>query len=133
MKKRKWMDADAVGRRDALREALFDDHLGPIVEAAESAAVDVPQLSRIRLPGYSLQIDRLVAISRKISDNVTPYAHALIRMGLALDFVAQLDAAIDELELETATIRASRRNPNRMFRTPVRLGHSQASTRSQCP
>lgn len=89
-----------------LRRRLFEDHLTPITRIARAELADHPEMIAFRMPRGSTPVELLVAAARGVARVARPHAAVFIAAGLAEDFVARLEEAIDEL-LEALLTRAS--------------------------
>lgn len=96
----------ATGRLHQLRRRLFEDHLTPITRIARAELADHPEMIAFRMPRMSTPVELLVAEARGVARVAGPHAAVFIAAGLAEDFVARLEEAIDEL-LEALLTRAS--------------------------
>ena len=89
----------AVDRRlGNLRRVLREQHLRPIAKVAKAALGDVPAIDRAtRMPSTHTTTTKLIAEAAAFHEAIAPYADILIRKGRPTDFLAQLDAAAEDL------------------------------------
>ena len=86
--------------RDAIRR-LREHELHLIVAIAQahaSSGAEFSVLEAVRLPRYRMPVVFLVAHSRAIRNIVHPFEGQFIQWGCSPGFIAELDAAIDEVE-----------------------------------
>ena len=86
-------------RQRTLRRLLREQHLRPIAEVANAALRDLPGIDKAtRVPAAQLPTTKLLAAAAAFREAATPYEQVFVQHGLSADFLAQLDAAIEELQ-----------------------------------
>jgi hypothetical protein len=92
-----------TARRRTLRRALRDQHLVPIARIANATLRGSPGIDRAtRVPAPQLPTTKLLAEAAAFRDAATPYEDTFVRQGMAADFLARLDAAMEGLRQSQA-------------------------------
>ena len=85
-------------RQRVLRRVLRQQHLRPIAQIAKAVLRYGPGLDRAtRMPSAHMTTTQLLAEARAIRVAAAPYEATFVHHGRAVDFLARLDAAIDDL------------------------------------
>jgi hypothetical protein len=85
-------------RTKSLRNTLRELHLRPISKIAKASLRDAPGIERaLKMPAPQLSTTQLVAEANGMRDAVAQYSPAFIKNGRPEDFIAKLNAAIEEL------------------------------------
>ncbi|MEO7086269.1 MAG: hypothetical protein ABI442_11200 [Gemmatimonadaceae bacterium] len=81
-----------------LRTTLRSLHMSAIVRVAHALRGKVPGTGVFKLPSHNMSSDSLVRAAEAMSVTVAPYGGVFAEHGLPADFIAQLDAAAEELK-----------------------------------
>lgn len=84
-------------RYHALRRAVMNDHIAPIVAIARSALVNAPELQVFRMPRGNPSVMKLAAAAGGLAQAASEHAGTLIAAGLPADFAARLDDAVEAM------------------------------------
>ncbi len=85
-------------RQKSLRRALREQHLSPIAAIAKATLSDAPGIEKaLNLPPANISTARLIAEAQGIRVAIVQYEPVFVRNGRPADFLAQLDARIEEL------------------------------------
>ena len=85
-------------RQKRLRTQLRELHLRPISTIARAVLNDAPAIDRaLRMPAPQLSTTKLIAEAMAMRDTIAPHEAVLVSNGRGADFLARLDAAIEEL------------------------------------
>ena len=87
-----------TARQRTLRRALREQHLVPIARIANATLRGSPGIDRAtRVPKPQLPTTKLLAEAAAFREAATPYEETFVHKGMAADFLARLDAAMDGL------------------------------------
>ena len=85
-------------RQRTLRQQLREQHLLPIARIANAMLRGSPGIDKAtRMPSAKLKTTRLLAEAVAFREAAAPYEETFVRQGLAADFLALLDTAIEDL------------------------------------
>jgi hypothetical protein len=85
-------------RQKRLRAVLRELHLRPLSKVAKASLSEAPGIDKaLVMPAPQLSSTKLIAEAQGMRDAVVPYQPVFVRSGRPENFVAQLDAAIEEL------------------------------------
>lgn len=85
-------------RQQALRRALREQHLIPIAAIAKATLSDAPGIEKaLKLPAGNLSTTALIAEAQGIRVAIAQFEPVFVRNGRPADFLARLDAQIEEL------------------------------------
>jgi hypothetical protein len=87
----------ATVAQHTLRVALRTRHMLPIARVARTQLQTIPDYSKLKLPNIRINSEKLVADARAMGEVAQEHEAVFVSMGLAPDFVAQLNAAATEL------------------------------------
>ena len=93
----------ATQKVKALKNGLRFDHMRPIAEIAQRKLASVPEFKALALPPVQTATTRLITAAQAMANAAQPYAQTFIGLGLSPDFIAQLQAAVNELAQTLAT------------------------------
>jgi hypothetical protein len=94
--------------KDTKREALLRDHLAPIARVARLESVNFPALAALRMPRGAPGTGKLLAHAAGMADVAKDHTDVFVAAGLRPTFIADLNAAIDDI-LTTLTARTEKR------------------------
>jgi hypothetical protein len=87
-----------VRREDGLIKMLRELHLAPIAKIARATLDDAPGIEKaLKMPDYYLAPLQLLAEARAMRNEAARYEQHFVESGRPVDFLAQLDGAIDAL------------------------------------
>ena len=95
--------AGATARQKSLRTVLRVNHMKPVAEVAKQLLRDVPEFRSLTMPRERLGATRLIVTATAMARAAEPYAALFTEVGLPDDFLAQLLAAADAVQLSIAT------------------------------
>ena len=93
----------ATQKLNALKTGLRFDQMRPIAEIAKRKLASVPEFKALSLPAGKVSTTRLVTAAQAMANAAAPYAHTFIELGLAPDFIARMQSAVDELSQTLAS------------------------------
>lgn len=114
-------------RYQALRRALVQDHIEPIVVVARSVLVAEPGVEVFTMLRGNPPVALLVARAHGLAGAIKPLAPAFIAAGLPDDFIAQLNRAADAVDA-SYMVRRARRCSSQAATTGIQLGLGDART-----
>lgn len=88
---------DDTRRQATLRRILRQKHLAPVSRIAKALLTEPEVRKALAMPDGGLSSMRLVAEATGFRNSATPYERLFVENGRPADFLAQLDAAIENL------------------------------------
>lgn len=89
-------------RQETLVKQLRERHLRPIVAIARASVGDQPGIEKaLRMPATALGVVKLLAEANAIKEAAALYQPTFVKFGRPADFIAQLSAAINAVQLST--------------------------------
>ena len=115
-----------TARQRTLRRVLREQHLVPIAAIANAVLRGSPGIDRAtRLPSPQLKTTKLLLEAAAFREAAAPYEDTFVRHGMATDFLARLDAAMEELrqaQAEHADIRQKKAGSRASLTTEIVRG-----------
>ncbi|MEP6621839.1 MAG: hypothetical protein ABJE47_21115 [bacterium] len=105
--------------KDNLRVQVLRDHMAPIARIARIDLPDTPEIVPLRMPRGSPTVAKLAAAADGMAKAAEKHADVFIAAGLPIDFIAQLNGAVEQM-LDTVSARSQSRGKRRSATTGIK-------------